>query len=344
MSRSSPAPASPDFWRAFARLALTRAPVFMWERAAGPAFPFLSHFLRGAPGSPPSVAPCSKCGAARPLIAMPDGTFLLDRPSECSACTPERGLPRDLFLPIQLDLPKLALAVASALSLDAPAAAPQARGPLLPLGTFDHGPSAVPTFLSLVSDLHDPRHLSAIEPLRSPCALILPLPSADELAALRSRGLWIFRAASRLQVWPGGRIRGVSTLADAVADLLAGTAERAPHPPLALAGARFVIAPDYSSVTALRPRRRTENVSNSATRAALQVLVEAGAGSTGTALLKAQFVARVHSLTHPDRPPPANPKPAHYFRRAMEGKLRAYGFYKQLVRWTPGGGAYWLEI
>ena len=73
-------------------------------------------------------------------------------------------------------------------------------------------------------------------------------------------------------------------------------------------------------------------------------MIEAPGETRRTTSAAPALTSRATSPSHPDRPPPANPKPAHYFRRAVQGKLRAYSFYKQLVRWTPGGGAYWLEI
>ena len=344
MSKPSPAPASPEFWRALAHLGTAHAPTFMWEAAAGDAAAHLLPFLTASPAAPPRVVPCPKCGAARNLSPMPDGTFILERPRHCTACTTERGLPAERFQPRALHHAVLAANVAKALSISTASRPQQPTGPLLPLGTFDRGPAAIPAYLGLTRDLHAAQHLHAIEPLKPPCALILPFPHAEELQTLRGRGLWVFRAAALLQVWPQTRIRGTTTLASAVTDFLAGTETRAPRPPVPLKGSRFEIAPDYSTVTALGRRPRVEQISNATTRAAIQVLVEAGAGSEAAALPKAPFVERVHNLTRPNRPPPRDPKPAHYFRHDVNGTLRPYAFYAQLVRRAASGGAYWLEM
>lgn len=315
----------------------------MWEKAAGAAAEHIVPFLTGSPVAPPRIVPCPKCGAARNLSAMPDGTFILERPRHCTACTTERGLPAAGFQPQALHHAELTASVAKALSITTAGRPRQPTGPLLPLGTFDRGPIIVPVYLGLARDLHTAQHLHAIEPLKPPCALILPVPHPEELQALRGRGLWVFRAAALLQVWPQARIRSTTTISAAVTDFLAGTESRAPRPPVPLKGSRFEIAQDYSTVTALGRRPRIEHISNPATRAALQVLVEAGANSEAAALPRALFVERVHTLTRPNRPPPRDPKPSQYFRREVDGVLRAYAFYKALVRFSSRGGAYWLE-
>ena len=278
------------------------------------------------------------------MSEMADGTCILERPDHCSACDTERDLPRTRFQPRGLNHADLASKISKALSLDPPQRTPILSTPLLPLGTFDRGPSAVPAFLALTSDFHDPSYAAIVEPLKAPCALILPAPHAEELTALRNRGLWVFRAASLLQVWPKGQIKGITTLATALTDYLAGTEIRPAHPSLTRKGSRYVIADDYSAVTEIARRRRTEPISNTTTQAALRVLVEAGAGNLGTALPKALFVERVHTLTRPDKPPPKSPRPSHYFRREVDGALVNYAFYRQIFRTNPSGGLYWLEF